>query len=189
MYANAVVGRHYVVLGKDFSRLRHPWDVEGHITSGTALGKPSATRGRSDFHGRAFPWFQTQLNPEARVGHGKLDLPLQQQCGYTLQGLAKVSALSLCTSLSDRHHCHMCVAVLFLLFPSWQVKSWRLPKYTKDIGRMWVVWHFLLVDAADFGGRVKRESCACCWLCLLFAIVISTCHYYKLFSLCKHVAC
>lgn len=46
---------------------------------------------------------------------------------------------------------------------------------------------FLLVDA-DFGGELKREDCACCWVYLLFAVVISTCHHH-IFNLCEHVAC
>lgn len=52
----------------------------------------------------------------------------------------------------------------------------------KDIHTV-VVWQFLLVDAADFGGEVKRENCVCFLVYLLFAAVLSTCHHYKLCSL------
>lgn len=52
---------------------------------------------------------------------------------------------------------------------------------------VWFCLLFLLV-AADFVGEVKREGCACCWVYLLFAVVISTCHHH-IFHLCKDVAC
>lgn len=67
-------------------------------------------------------------------------------------------------------------AVSRLLIGRRELESACAAEQMKDI-HIVVVWQFLLVDAADFGGEVKRENCVCCLAYLLFAVVLSTCHH------------
>lgn len=110
-------------------------DVEGLVNPGTALGKPWTTRGEEwlpwdsmDFRISGFPDFLSMIpDTVASLRLALVRVGLFYFCNSSVampcRELAKVSAPSCCTGLSDRCHHRVCVAMLFLLSPPWQERA------------------------------------------------------------------
>lgn len=111
-------------------------DLEGHINPGTALGKPWTTGGEESLPWESVDFLSMIPDTVTTLRLALVRASLCYLCNSSVatpcRGLAEVSALSFRTGLSDRHHCHVCVAMLFLLFSYWQERTGVRPCCKED---------------------------------------------------------